>query len=568
VTAPGDGAHDGVALALVDLLRSDGAGDARHAGGRTLLDHLVGTYRIVRRWEQPVWLQHAALIHSVYGTEAYDRQLLPVDRREELAAAAGTRAERLAYLFHVTPRAPLLAGTHLWARDLPPRGGGAEEPATRDELDALVLLHMANVADQAQARDGSPGRWLARVRDLAERLLESPAGLGSAGDIAPPPFTARLAGFSEPEEAAARAAYVQALGAAGDARVSGLALAAALCPVVPEPCVWLAYLAHRRGDAVAAGAWTAGGHDRLELLGTAWDKRLTFEEWEALLDALGADAELGADSEPLGHPRALLEAVVRGGTSAAVRRRTSAIPDADHARRRFQRYVDSLGETVSGAIYPDLPSRPWYDPEDFPIVGYLEANFETIREEILTLEGDHRFHRESERIGRSGDWDVAFFYERGRRHDDVCAACPTTTRAVETYSTVRTLAGLIYVSRMRAATHIEAHRGPTNLRVRCHLGIQVPDGDCAIRVGDETRRWRQGGCLVFDDYLVHEAWNHTDEDRIVLIVDLWHPGLSDTEIMRLEALHGYAYFHAGRLGRYWSANARAAGEAAAHDARE
>ena len=68
---------------------------------------------------------------------------------------------------------------------------------------------------------------------------------------------------------------------------------------------------------------------------------------------------------------------------------------------------------------------------------------------------------------------------------------------------------------------------------------------------------------MFDDYFDHEAWNHTDEDRIVLIVDLWHPGLSDTEVRLLEALHGYTYFHANRLGRYWSANARAARQAAA-----
>jgi aspartate beta-hydroxylase len=123
------------------------------------------------------------------------------------------------------------------------------------------------------------------------------------------------------------------------------------------------------------------------------------------------------------------------------------------------------------------------------------------------------------------------------------------------------MTGLIYVSRMRAGTHISAHRGPTNLRVRCHLAVTVPDGDCAIRVGEQARQWQEGKCLVFDDYFVHEAWNHSDEDRIVLIVDLWHPDLTATEVRLLEALHHYTYFHAQRLGRYWSANARAAREA-------
>ena len=68
---------------------------------------------------------------------------------------------------------------------------------------------------------------------------------------------------------------------------------------------------------------------------------------------------------------------------------------------------------------------------------------------------------------------------------------------------------------------------------------------------------RQGTCLVFDDFFEHEAWNHTDEDRVVLIVDLWHPGLSATEVRLLETLHSYTHFHARRLNRYWAANAAA-----------
>ena len=126
---------------------------------------------------------------------------------------------------------------------------------------------------------------------------------------------------------------------------------------------------------------------------------------------------------------------------------------------------------------------------------------------------------------------------------------------------MRTPAGLVYVSRMRPMTHITPHRGPTNLRLRCHLAIKVPPGDCAIRVGEETRRWQEGGCLVFDDFLVHKAWNRTDEESVVLIVDLWHPGLSDTEVMLLAALHNHTYLQAERLSRYWSANAAAVLEA-------
>src|SRR5436305_693233 len=190
---------------MVTLLRTHGAEELPHAGGRTLLDHLLETQALVRRWNQPPWLQHAALIHSVYGTDAYQRQLLPLSARSEVAAVAGKRAERVAYLFCATPRGPVLAGTYRWARGLPIGLTDAEGAATRDELGALVLLHMANLAEQARAADGSPGRWLSRLGELAELLDD-------VEDLEPPRFLTQLASFSRGQEALALRAYREAVG--------------------------------------------------------------------------------------------------------------------------------------------------------------------------------------------------------------------------------------------------------------------------------------------------------------------------------------------------------------------
>jgi aspartate beta-hydroxylase len=423
---------------------------------------------------------------------------------------------------------------------------------------------MANLAEQSRAADGSPGRWLARIAELAE-LLDDAKG------VTPPMFVMHLAAFREADESLARRAYRDAIGRADDpeARAGRFALTAAVCPVVAEPGVWLAYLSRLKGDVVLSRSWAACARNRLLELGTAWDKRLTFQEWRAVIDELEQAPNRRA-SDLRGtviHPRALFETIANGTragqskTSRSGQGRTAIKqPDAAAGKERFRQYIEALAGadgSSAGAVYPDLPSCPWHDPADFPLVEYLESNYRAIHDEILALEPS-RFHRESERIKRAGDWDVAFLYERGRRHDEVCAACPVTTRGVEVYPTIRTIAGLIYVSRMRAATHIDAHRGPTNLRVRCHLGLKVPEGDCAMRVGTETRRWQEGRCLVFDDYYDHEAWNNTEEDRIVLIIDLWHPGLSTTEVALLEGLHNYTHAYAQRLDRYWSANAVAA----------
>ncbi|MEO8969274.1 MAG: aspartyl/asparaginyl beta-hydroxylase domain-containing protein [Solirubrobacteraceae bacterium] len=570
----GTGNNDLTAAGLIAFLRSHGAGDLGHAGGRSLLAHLIGTYEVLGRWQQPVVIGHAALIHSVYGTDHYARSLLPLQARPQLSALAGEQAERLAYLFAVTPRAQLFGGSHAWLRHAVPRPTGdkdtiTEAPAGRDECDALIVLHMANLAEQAQARDGSPGVWLAKLRELAELVLGSDA-------VALPLFIAQLVSYTAADETRTGELYRAGLAEADDlqSRCDRLALAVATCPVIPEPCVWLAHLSHCRHDLVAARWWARSAERRLATLGTTWDKRLTFGEWDQLARRLQAPGEHDMSSAAglITEPEALFSAwcprpaatISPAATVGRVRAPTPVtnldVPAPAAGRARFHRYVDALAlaqARPAGGAYPGLESRPWHEPSEFPLTGYLESHFAEIRDEVLALEPT-RFHPESERIERTGDWDVAFLYERGRRREEVCRACPVITQGIETLPTMRTAAGLIYLSRMRAGVHIRPHRGPTNLRLRCHLPIAVPDGDCALRVGDETRPWEEGKCLVFDDHLEHEAWNHTAQDRLVLIVDLWHPGLSATEVSLLEGLHGYSYDYARRLQRYWAANDEAA----------
>ena len=54
-------------------------------------------------------------------------------------------------------------------------------------------------------------------------------------------------------------------------------------------------------------------------------------------------------------------------------------------------------------------------------------------------------------------------------------------------------------------------------------------GDCHFRVGNETRQWRIGETLIFDDTIEHEAWNNSGHLRTVLIFDVWHPDLNEEE---------------------------------------
>ena len=486
---------------IIELLASLGCADAAHGAGRSLLDHLIGTAQLLDRWAQPDAIRRAGLLHSVYGTDVYRHGVCGEGDRDQIAAVAGVEAERLAHLFGTVPRRPLFDGSYVSANGLP------GDP-TRAELDALVILHMANLAEQAQGPGGTPGKWLVQVRRLAAHIADSDA-------IAGPAFTARLDGLTPTTEEELRGFYLE----------GRLEFVAAACPVLGEPCIALAESAAAAGDLDDARAWSAEGRARLIALGTAWDKRHSYEQWLERADLAGHAA---APGEP-----------------------------ARQSSRRFVRYLESFAERPGGTLYPGLPATPFHDPDRFAIVADLEANFGSIRDEILALDPES-FHRESEPIARDGNWDVAFLFERGRPNETILHACPTATTVIERHDTVRTLAGLTYISRLRGNTHIAAHSGPTNMRLRCHLGIVVPDGDCALRVGDTTRQWQPGRCTVFDDSFEHEAWNRTESDRIVLIVDLWHPDLGADEVRWLEAVQAYAARQGVQLTRYWRKNDAAA----------
>ena len=78
---------DQTADRIVAFLRAEGAAVHPHAGGRSLLQHLVETAEIVRRWDQPPILQHAVILDV-----AAARNVDCLDPGEEIAVSDLERA--------------------------------------------------------------------------------------------------------------------------------------------------------------------------------------------------------------------------------------------------------------------------------------------------------------------------------------------------------------------------------------------------------------------------------------------------------------------------------------------
>ena len=210
-----------------------------------------------------------------------------------------------------------------------------------------------------------------------------------------------------------------------------------------------------------------------------------------------------------------------------------SIGDRDHAYDCAQLAVrrgiwkDARQRPV--AFNPALPQKPVYDASNLWFVPYLEEQYPTILNEVLSVVSS-RFEGfspvEDPLIG-GGRWDQVMFYERGLRLERSCALFPKTVEIMSRIPEAMHSGGVVMLSWLHPNSHIVPHCGDTNERLRVHLGIKVPKG-ASMRVGDENIVWQEGRCVVFDDSFEHEVWNRGTEPRIVVLFDIAHPELPPT----------------------------------------
>lgn len=67
-----------------------------------------------------------------------------------------------------------------------------------------------------------------------------------------------------------------------------------------------------------------------------------------------------------------------------------------------------------------------------------------------------------------------------------------------------------------------------------------PRPTTGIRVGDQIREWHEGSAVILDDSYVHEVWNDSEESRVLLLLDLWHPDVRMEEREKISNMFNYA----------------------------
>jgi len=155
---------------LTDYLVSLGTADIGHSE-KTYLAHAIGVRNDMVAWGGSDDLCHAALFHSIYGTQQFQDFTLPLERRSELQNLIGDYAEKIAFVNCFMDRDTLDTQVSEIKESYPitNRETGEEMLLTKDEYDDLVRLHLCDWLEQVERSDWWEYRRVA-YRGMAERL--------------------------------------------------------------------------------------------------------------------------------------------------------------------------------------------------------------------------------------------------------------------------------------------------------------------------------------------------------------------------------------------------------------
>jgi hypothetical protein len=203
----------------------------------------------------------------------------------------------------------------------------------------------------------------------------------------------------------------------------------------------------------------------------------------------------------------------------------------------------STGQRPNVFVIQGLIAQPWHDVQEFG-QGFdilkSPKTLDTLRKEFTQIY-NHPLSVWKKNQVPSGEWQVFHLVNQGQKVQQNCDICPNSwllLKSLPLYCMLHNVFGNTSFSVVKPGCHISPHCGPTNIRLRCHVPLFVPD-HCNMRVGTTTKEWIEGECMIFDDSFEHEVWHRGSKDsgdRVIFMFDLWHPGLTRQERTTLDML--------------------------------
>lgn len=132
-------------------------------------------------------------------------------------------------------------------------------------------------------------------------------------------------------------------------------------------------------------------------------------------------------------------------------------------------------------------------------------------------------------------WSAIRLQRLGVWNTENCQQFPQTYELLRSLQIPLAVRGVCF-AKQAPRSGVQSHSDGRNFILTSHLGLKIPDG-CWIQVGEERGGWSVGKLTTIDTSFTHSTNNPSDEERHVLIIDFWHPELSEAERSALEFVY-------------------------------
>lgn len=172
----------------------------------------------------------------------------------------------------------------------------------------------------------------------------------------------------------------------------------------------------------------------------------------------------------------------------------------------------------------------FYDPKLFSNLRAIKPYENHIIKECLNLYSNNKKWidwPEKSLYKNKDNWKIYPLFAFGSWADKNCSMVPSLTKYLKSIPDLK----IALLSKLGSKTSLESHQGwgkYSNHILRCHYGIKIPP-NCYMAVKNKSDKkynkkyHKYKEWLVFDDSKLHYADNKSNQERLILIIDLVRP---------------------------------------------
>jgi beta-hydroxylase len=177
-------------------------------------------------------------------------------------------------------------------------------------------------------------------------------------------------------------------------------------------------------------------------------------------------------------------------------------------------------------LFSKVKNTPYLNPDEFPELKPITQNWQIIRDEAASLNNAAQIKASADlddlgfnSFFRTG-WKRFYLKWYGANLKSAEQLCPQTLALLNTVPSIK---GAMFAM-LPPGAKLVRHRDPYAGSLRYHLGLMTPNSEnCYISVDGEKYHWRDGEAVMFDETFLHYAENKTDQNRIILFLDVKRP---------------------------------------------